>query len=47
MRKFALILLLTMPLFGSRPAIATDCAGKTTCCDRCGRQAAVSKRAAK
>ena len=40
MRKCALILLLTLPLFGSQPAIATVCAGKMTCCDRCGRHAA-------
>jgi hypothetical protein len=44
MRKCAMVLLLTLPLFGSQPVIATDCAGNATYCDRCGRQTACVER---
>jgi hypothetical protein len=50
MRTFTMIVLLTVLVLGSQPAIAADCAGGTTtcsdrCCDRCGRHAACVEKA--
>jgi hypothetical protein len=46
MRTFTMIVLLTVLVLGSQPAIAADCsAGTTTCCDRCGRHAACVEKA--
>jgi hypothetical protein len=45
MRTSATILLLTLLVLGSRAAIATNCAGGTTCCDRCGRHTACVEKA--
>jgi hypothetical protein len=39
MRTSASILLLTVLALGSRSVAATDCAGRTTCCDQCGCRA--------